>query len=216
MDDAGVYMSHARTVRLTALAVVIIYSGALAVSGVSPSPHLQQSLAYLPTVVGMLVLAFERWAWRWFGVNRLFSRPDLVGTWHVTLQPSDESHIPDTRRGTRHAFMVVQQTFWTVQLTQVSAESRSESTTATFRKTDGARHQRLSFLYDNIPQQKFQPGSPRHEGACTVNIADYRPSSMDGIYFTNRLTCGDMRLTKASNHAVALPYDDLREQLPTP
>lgn len=209
-------MSQARTVRLTAVGVIAVYSALLALSGISASPQTKQALSYLPTVAGLIVLVFERWAWRWLGANRLFGRPDLIGTWHVRLQPSERSHIPAEKRGPRHAFMVVQQSFWTVHVTQVSAESRSESTTAALRKTDGARHQRLSFLYDNTPQQRFQPSSPRHEGACTLNVATHRPAVLEGAYFTDRLTSGDLKLTKAGTDTAVLPYEELRQRFPAP
>jgi hypothetical protein len=100
--------------------------------------------------------------------------------------------------------MIIEQSFWSICVTQFTAESESQSqATAYVRRPDSAR-QLLSFTYDNLPRREHLPRSPRHTGACTLTLPAGSPDSLPGLYFTDRFTAGEMTLTlidRTTNYA---------------
>ncbi|TJZ95482.1 hypothetical protein [Actinacidiphila oryziradicis] len=65
-----------------------------------------------------------------------------------------------------------------------TAESSSRSSNATVEKTGG------SGTYENTPQAAHQRRSPRHTGACRLNLAGRIPTELAGRYYTDRFTAG--------------------------
>jgi len=53
-------VNQARNARLLTAAVVALYSLALIVAGVHPQAGLKQALSYVPALIGVAVLAFDR------------------------------------------------------------------------------------------------------------------------------------------------------------
>src|SRR5262245_13979619 len=82
------------------------------------------------TVVGVLLLllvAFDLWAWRWRFLRGWFvPRPDLRGTWRVELQSEWKNPATDTVVGPIVAYLVVRQTFSSLSVRMLTAESASE------------------------------------------------------------------------------------------
>ncbi|MFJ9816031.1 hypothetical protein ACIRU3_12275 [Streptomyces sp. NPDC101151] len=187
--------SPARSIRWGAAAASTIYGVLLYLLGLRPNQELKYAFAYVPTVLGYLVLVFDKWAWRWPGVHRLTGHPRLDGTWRTTLTPSTESHIPaGGNRGPIRAYLTVEQSYWSLHATLRTAESSSRSSNATVDKTDGSGISELRFLYENIPQVAHQQRSPRHTGACRLSLAGRTPTALAGRYYTDRFTAGDMEL----------------------
>jgi hypothetical protein len=111
-------------VRRTASIVCVIWAVVLYLSGIKFSSDAKHGLAYVPSALGLLVVAFDKWAWRWSGIHRLSGRPRIDGTWRATLTPNPDSHIPaDGNRGPIAAAVLIEQTFWTVHVTLLTAEA---------------------------------------------------------------------------------------------
>lgn len=185
----------ATTVRVTALAVCILYTAVLVFTGVSLDSFGKKVVGWLPTLAGAGVVAWDLWIWRLPGVQRLTHRPRLDGLWRATLEPTDESHIPEGgNRGPIEAFLVIRQSFWSLHIRQYTAESTSDSRAHVWTVDGGAGWHRVAFLYDNLPAARHQHRSTRHLGACQLDPTSQRPSAMGGVYFTDRYTKGDMQL----------------------
>ncbi|WP_456316488.1 Cap15 family cyclic dinucleotide receptor domain-containing protein [Streptomyces luteolus] len=147
-------------------------------------------------MIGLAVVVFDRWMWRWPGIHRLVGRPRLDGTWHVELRPHPDSRIPrGGNRGPIHAYMLIEQTYWSLHAVLMTAESSSSSRTAAVRGNQGSQRHVLEFVYGNEPRLEHQPRSRSHTGTCLLTITERIPQTLSGRYWTDRLTMGDMDLT---------------------
>lgn len=183
------------TVRITAIAIGLLYTLALVISGVTLDTWLKQVLALLPTAALLIVVAFDLWVWKWPFVHRFLSRPYIKGTWKVELTPHADSHIPAGGNwGPIEAYMIVEQSFWTLSATLHTKESTSRSRAARFIPNSESNAQILTFMYENVPRPEHRGRSPRHVGACELSIAHRGSDKIVGEYFTDRFTAGEMRL----------------------
>ncbi len=203
--------SPAQSIRRGAAAASTVYGALLYLLGLHPDKEMKYALAYVPALLGYLVVVFDKWAWQWPGVHRLTGHPRLAGTWRVTLSPSPKSRIPvGGNRGPIRAYLTIEQSFWTLHATFRTAESSSRSTGATLTKTGGSGAAELSFLYENTPQVVHQQRNPRHAGACQLSAIGPSPQAMTGRYFTERLTAGDMDLTLVSRDTGYASFEQAR------
>lgn len=203
-------MKPGAVARTAAIIATALYTVGLHLAGVRVTGGAKSLLSYIPTVVVLVVLVADKWAWRWPGVHRVTGHPYLAGTWRLELRPSDDSHIPPGgNRGPIDAFLVVEQTWFGIHLTQVTKESRSTSLGASFRKHDHSGQHQLLYSYVNVPQQEHQPRSAQHDGACRFMMIGRTPDSIEGSYFTGRLTRGDISALRLDRKSDQINYDDL-------
>ncbi|SDG21643.1 Cap15 family cyclic dinucleotide receptor domain-containing protein [Klenkia brasiliensis] len=183
-----------RPVRYAATAVGAAYAVALYVAGFRFDDGIRQILAYLPAAAAIAVVAFDRWTWKWPGVHRLVGRPRIDGTWLTTLTPHPDSHIPEGgNRGPIDTAVIIEQTYWSVTVRLLTAESRSISTSASIYNRS-AQQAVLAYTYANEPEQRHRPRSQPHAGATELVITGRQPQQMSGTYWTERLTVGDMTM----------------------
>lgn len=181
--------------RIAAVLVGLVYTAVLYVSGVTLDSGVKQSLALLPAVATAAIVAYDLWLWKWPVLRGLHSRPRIGGLWKATLQPRPESHIPEGgNRGPISAYVVIEQTFWTLSVQLFTPESASASRASRFTAKPESKYQSLSFVYENVPRPEHRARSPRHVGACELTVANSTPTRMAGEYFTDRFTAGEMRL----------------------
>lgn len=187
---------QAAIIRVVAVGISIAWTATLYLSGVDLAEPTRRLLAYLPTVAVILAVAFDLWLWKLPLMNRIVGRPRLDGTWRTTLTPNPESHIPDGgNRGPVQALTCIEQTYWTMSVSLLTAQSRSQSTTAALAANpDSKSTKRLYFTYRNDPQLAHRPRSLAHLGSCELAITGHKPTRIDGMYWTNRLTMGDLCL----------------------
>jgi hypothetical protein len=188
--------------RPTALARVItliisgIYSTVLFVFGIELPGWWRFVVSFLPTLAVLGVVVWDLWVWRVPGVQRLVRRPDLRGLWMITLTPHPDSHIPaGGNRGPIPGFMEIKQSFWAVHLRLYTGQSASKSTATSWLPAYESSVDNLTFTYDNIPKMSESERSMRSAGACNLNPTSLKPEEIEGTYFTDRFTKGDMVLT---------------------
>lgn len=196
-------------VRYTAIGVGLTYALVLYLAGVRLDVDLRRGLAYLPTLAAAAVIAWDLWIWRWPLIWRATPRPRLDGTWSVVLRPTDDSHIPPGgNRGPIQGYIVIKQTYWTISLRLYTAESSSLSRSYFWDDSNGTGTSWLTFIYDSTPMQRLQHRSGRHLGACSLHPGNRRPTAVEGRYFTDRYTQGDMKLTFVSRDADSGSFDE--------
>ena len=188
-------MRPTAVVRITALAVSFAYTAILALSGISLDSVAKLVIGCLPPVATSALLLWDLWAWRQPWLNRLTHRPRIDGLWEATLTPTEESHIPEGgNRGPIRAFIVVTQSYWSLHIRQMTAESASDSKSFFWARIPGDDVERLSFLYENEPRPEHKSRSQRHLGSCSLNTARLVPKTISGSYFTDRYTQGEMKI----------------------
>lgn len=199
--------------RTITLIVSGIYSLILFTIGFELPSWLRFLISFLPTLAVILVVVWDLWIWRLPFVQGLVRRPDLRGLWRVSLTPQKDSHIPAGGNwGPIDGFMEVRQSFWGAYMRLYTAESSSRSTATTWQPTYENAVDSLTFIYENTPKAAQSDRSPRSTGTCSLYPASLKPKEIEGVYFTDRFTKGDMTLvfvgreTGHASFAAALRY----------
>lgn len=187
---------HARLIRIVAVGVSAVWGLALYFSGVDLDDSTRRLLAFVPSVSVLATVVFDLWIWKWPGVHKLVGRPRVDGTWGTTIRPHEKSQIPKGgSRGPIKSAVVIEQTFWTMSVRLLTAESSSMSEAASLRSHGESREQRLlTYTYRNEPKQENRPRSTPHRGACEFTVVGRLPKRISGTYWTDRFTVGDMDL----------------------
>jgi len=157
-----------------------------------------QWLKYMPTVASAVLVAvgaFEHWLWKLPLVRRTLAakRPVLSGTWRARIRPT----TPAGRAGNPasiDAFMAVRQTYSTVTMQLLTAESASETLAGTLvRAADGIFE--VFAVYRNTPRLSVRTRSPIHFGALRLQVHDDPVNTLAGHYWTDRDSMGELELT---------------------
>lgn len=189
------HMRPTTLVRIVVLSVGFAYTAILALSGIHLDSVAKIVVGVLPAAASAVLLGWDLWLWRLPLLNRLIRRPRIDGLWEVTLTPTAESHIPEGgNRGPIPAYVVINQSFWSIHVRQMTVQSGSDSKSFFWSHLPGDDVERLNFLYRNDPRPEHQTRSHPHLGSCSFNTARRVPRSVHGIYFTDRYTQGEMDL----------------------
>lgn len=182
-------------VRLVVLAIVLVYTALLALSGIKLDSVAKLIVGTLPAAASLVLLVWDLWGWRLPPLNRLTHRPRIDGLWEVTLTPTADSHIPEGgNRGPISAYVVINQSYWSLHVRLMTVESSGDSRSFFWDRVPGDSVERLNFLYQNDPRPEHRGRSPRHLGSCSFETARLVPSLIRGFYFTDRYTQGEMNL----------------------
>ncbi|HET8536800.1 MAG TPA: hypothetical protein VFL73_06435 [Solirubrobacteraceae bacterium] len=163
-------------------------------------------LKYLGGIAGavvVLLLVFDRWAWRWLPVA-VTKRPNLQGTWKALLH----FQWPDgTPTQTKECFLTIRQTYSSVTVAMHFDISDSRSRSAAIVATDGERS--LWWSYFSVAHSLEQQGNPPHRGGAELVISMKPKLSLAGDYWTERKTRGRLTTVGRSKHL----YDDFQSAL---
>lgn len=156
------------------------------------------------TIRVVLLLIFDRWAWRWLPAA-VSKRPNLHGTWKAELQYQWPEGTPTQ---TKDCFVVIRQTYSTVSVAMHFDISDSYSRSAAIVvETNGQRSLRWSYL--SVAHTLEQQGNPPHRGGAELAVSQRPRLSLAGDYWTERKTRG--RVT-TSGHIKGC-YDDFQSAL---
>src|SRR6266853_54189 len=147
-------------------------------------------------VITIVAVVFVRYAWAW----RIFQgwyvkRPDLRGTWKVVLQsdwidPQTNKAIPPIV-----AYAAIRQSLTSLSLRLMTPESKSKLIAHSIDQEEDGLY-RLAGVYRNEPNIGLQgKRSEIHHGALSLEIYGTPPNRLEGHYWTDRSTRGEMRLT---------------------
>lgn len=188
-------MNTPNTIRSVAVAVGAVWAVVLYASDVELPELWQNIVGNIPTVALFLAVAFDLWIWKLPVIRNLHSRPNISGVWDTTIAPQAKSQIPDGGDRAPVGTTLIEQTFWTLTITQTTAESESVSRAEHIGSDGGSRTRKvLTYTYTNTPQLAVRDRSPIHVGAAMLAITSRRPDTLTGSYWTDRLTVGDLTL----------------------
>jgi hypothetical protein len=170
-----------------------------------------ESVKKLPEVVTAYLLlhfAFTKWGWRWTVFRGwLVPYPDLQGTWQGELQTTWRNPQTGEVPGPIAVTIAIRQTFSAISIVMFTGESMSYSTAASLSEADESGIMRLSYTYTNTPKVGVRDRSIVHDGAAIFRIITEPERRLEGEYWTNRKSTGEMRLRYNSPRPVeaALP-----------
>lgn len=188
------------------LTSVVVLSGLyLVVTGVVPpdkSLKILTPIGFVTASTMGLEWLLNHHLWRWRFVHRLLkAAPDAQGTWKGELH----SHWLDEvgqRPATIEIYAVVRQTLTTVSVRMFTAESSSETVSASIKSEDGSGQ--ILATYRNTPDLDYQQKSRTHFGSFLLKITGAPAQTLKGHYWTDRNSNGEFMF---SEHKSALVGD---------
>jgi hypothetical protein len=193
---------HLSTIILIA---ALLWGFLLLFEGVAVSPTWLHPFSRVVGVLMVLLTAFDLWLWRLPFLQGWFvKRPVVTGTWRAEVR----SNWLDPATGqttTREGFMVIRQTFSTMSVCLMTDESMSELLGAEIsRNADGTY--RVFGVYRNEPRYAVRDRSAIHFGALQLRVAGSPPERIEGHYWTDRNTAGELSLWgRKRSHAQDIP-----------
>ncbi|HRL79309.1 MAG TPA: hypothetical protein PLK46_03120 [Propioniciclava sp.] len=184
-------------VRRAVAIVGVAFSVILWLSGVLTPGWFSTVITWTPAVAAFAVVAWGKWVWKWGVFLRTHNRPRIEGLWEGAITPVPDSRRSDT--GPVRCFVVIRQSFWSLHVYLCTAESSSTSRSATLCPNDAAGASELMYVYDNEPQAGLLDRSPRHLGAARLHCPGRVPDHLEGAYFTQRLTRGDLSYVSSTD-----------------
>lgn len=175
------------------------WGGVLLAQGV---PLSLKHLAPFGTVVGVLAifaLTLEHFLWHQPSLHGWFvARPDLRGTWKVTLQSDWIDPNTNLPIAPIACFMGVEQTLSTLQMHLITPESESWFVTHSIRPSPSENGYQVVGVYTNKPNVHLRSGkSSMHLGAILLDThgpSKSKPETLTAEYWTDRKTTGRMDL----------------------
>ncbi len=200
---------HLSTILLVAAA---LWGGMLVFDGVAVTGTWFRPFSTVVGVIVLLFVAFDLWAWRlrifhgWF-----VPRPDLRGTWRVELKSDWKDPATDKVVGPIAAYLVVRQTFSTLSIRMLTAESASELVAAEINKAVDGTY-RLAGVYRNEPKLSVRDRSPIHYGALVLDVQGDPVKDLAGHYWTDRNSRGELR-TLGRHRSIVGSFQEAQELL---
>jgi hypothetical protein len=176
--------------------VIGLTAGAVvAISALTGDSIDDNGLRWLGGVAGgvtLLLLAFDRWIWRWPLIRRLSELTGqrvIHGTWRGTLSYQADG---DGNPGHQTIFMAVHQTYSTVCVECFFPEKASKSVSLTAAIEKGTHQHTLRYIYR---QQAPAPDRDRNrptEGASELALVGRPVEEISGSYYAERGGRGTM------------------------
>lgn len=94
--------------------------------------------------------------------------------------------------------LTVRQTYTTVSLTLMTAESKSRSVAEQIVRNDNGDYT-VYYQYRNVPKLGVRERSPEHTGSSALEISGVKPQDAESEYWTNRRTRGTFSVHRVSS-----------------
>jgi len=151
--------------------------------------NLTKAVATASTVVILVLLAFDKWLWRWRGIRRLHGRPVLHGTWRAELRTS----YPDRQDETIECYLVIDQTYSRICARMLFDRSRSSSMSGDLVRENGRCV--LYYVFRSEKHALEPDTNPPARGAADLTVAREPSLHLEGDYWMERGTKGRLRTT---------------------
>lgn len=139
------------------------------------------------SAVTLLLLAFDRWLWRYAPLRWAVSRPVLHGTWKMTQRTTYEPRAHETME----SYLVVHQTYSTIRVDGLYAISESQSLSANL-SVEKSRCV-LSYIFRTDAHTMHRAGNPPSRGAATLKVGRKPQLHLEGDYWMERGTRGSVK-----------------------
>lgn len=185
--------------RIQVAAIVLIGAGALSSFGAPVSWQWARYVGGAITVVGLALSAFDLWLWRLGFLQGWFvKRPHLWGVWNVTIATNWIDEETGQQLKPVKATFTIRQTYFSIHVKMKSAESIGELLCANVLTAADGEYQLIG-TYRNEPNATLRDRSSIYYGTFRLNIQGRAnsPTSMNGAYWTDRITKGEIRAVRA-------------------
>lgn len=174
------------------MAVMLFLEGAQVTTG------LFKPCGTVVTGLALAMLIFDKWAWSFRIFHPWFvDKPYLKGTWKGVLE---SSYIrPETGEKVQpiEVYLVIRQTYSAIHFRLITRESESESVANNIYKGQDGVYT-VASVYRNTPRLTLRDKSPIHHGAMLIRVDGDPASQLNGEYWTDRVTRGEIRFHERS------------------
>jgi hypothetical protein len=187
-------------IRIFAFAILglafIVYATIFLLTQNLNSIDFHKAITHVSTTISIniiLWMIFIAWAWKWkIFYPWLVPFPNLSGDWEGTIK----SNWKEKELEPIPIEVSITQNFFNVQVRIKTKESRSYSIGASFDIDNERGFQQLFYTYLNTPKAGVRERSEIHYGSTILNFDGFKVTKMDGEYWTDRETTGEITLTK--------------------
>jgi len=187
-------------IRIFAFAILglafIVYAIIFTLTQNFDSIDFHKAITHVSTTISIniiLWMLFIAWAWKWkIFYPWLVPFPNLSGNWEGTIK----SNWKEKELEPIPIEVSITQNFFNIQVRIKAKESRSYSIGASFDIDNERGFQQLFYTYLNTPKAGVRERSEIHYGSSILNFDGFKVTKMDGEYWTDRETTGEIILTK--------------------
>ncbi|MCK9452681.1 MAG: hypothetical protein M0Q90_13390 [Bacteroidales bacterium] len=187
-------------IRIFAFAILglafIVYATIFLLTQNLDSIDIHKAITHVSTTISIniiLWMIFIAWGWKlkifypW-----LVPFPNLSGDWEGNIK----SNWKEKELEPIPIEVSITQNFFNVQVRIKTKESRSYSIGASFDIDNERGFQQIYYTYLNSPKAGVRERSEIHYGSTILNFDGFKVTKMDGEYWTDRETTGEITLTK--------------------
>jgi hypothetical protein len=187
-------------IRIFAFAILglafIVYAIIFALTQNFDSIDFHKAITHVSTTISINIIIwmiFIAWAWKWkIFYPWLVLIPNLSGDWEGTIM----SNWKEKELEPIPIEVSISQNFFNIQVRIKTKESRSYSVGASFDIDYERGFQQLFYTYLNTPKAGVRDRSEIHYGSTILNFDGFKVKKMDGEYWTDRETTGEIILNK--------------------
>ncbi len=171
---------------------------AFAILGDLSLSNLWAFLKLLPKVatIDLLILSlFIKWGWRWkIFRGWLVPFPDLNGTWQGYIKSNWKDSGTRKKSSPIPAILSIKQTFGKISCVLRTAEMVSHSYVEGFTLDRDKQIRQLAYSYTSKPRPLVKERSTSHDGTIVFNLVGMPVTKLEGRYWTDRETTGEILL----------------------
>jgi hypothetical protein len=145
-----------------------------------------KSLGLVAAIVVWILLAYDRWIWKWPGICRLTKRPVLHGTWKAELK----TDFPAREHEVIESYIVIDQTYSRLCVRMLFDRSESQSMNGDIVYENGRCT--LYYIFRSDKRALERNGNPPSRGGAELRIARRPALRLEGDYWTDEKTRGQM------------------------
>ena len=187
-------------IRIFAFAILglafIVYAIIFTLTQNFDSIDFHKAITHVSTTISINIIIwmlFIAWAWKWkIFYPWLVPFPNLSGDWEGIIK----SNWKEKELEPIPIEVSITQNFFNVQVRIKTKESRSYSIGASFDIDNERGFQQLFYTYLNTPKAGVRERSEMHYGSTILNFDGFKVTKMDGEYWTDRETTGEITLNK--------------------
>lgn len=199
-------MRRTIVIRLAAIVALSVFTAGTYITSGELDISWLRFLSAAVFITTVLLALWDTWIWRFPWIQLIPGVPRNVrGTWKGTVTPFWEDPSTGKRRDPKPAYLVIRQTATLVSACLLTDESKSASSLAAVSGSDGAVT--LDYLYLNRPKASVEDRSRMHHGSTVLEIAGKPAKRMEGRYWTDRDTRGELVFIRRSGK-LADDYED--------
>lgn len=187
-------------IRIFAFAILglafIVYAIIFTLTQNFDSIDFHKAITHVSTTISINIIIwmiFIAWAWKWkIFYPWLVPFPNLSGNWEGTIK----SNWKEKELEPIPIDVSITQNFFNIQVRIKTNESRSYSIGASFDIDNERGFQQLFYTYLNTPKAGVRDRSEIHYGSTILNFDGFNVTKMDGEYWTDRETTGEIKLKR--------------------